>query len=109
MTLDQIKAQLNEIIRLAELATPGPWYYWDKPDNDYIATGKRKGHLICGLAGLLSRPNDFAFIASSRNITPLAAQGLLLAIEYLEDDACVGSSRYYAAQEQLESIRQLFQ
>jgi len=37
MTMDQIKAQLREIIRLAKLATPGPWHYWDQPSNDLIA------------------------------------------------------------------------
>ena len=105
--LKKIKAQLREIIRLGELATPGPWHYWDQPSNDLIATGKDKGHLICGLAGLVSRPKDFAFIATSRNITPLAAKGLLDLIAYVEEDLAYPALNLRAT-ERLETIRQLF-
>lgn len=72
---------LKEVERLRQAATPGPWYFWENPDNDYIATGKDTGLLICALAGLVSRKNDFAFIAFARTALPRLARELAYQIE----------------------------
>ena len=114
MNLDQIKAQLNEIIRLAELATPGPWEtsQFDDCGHDYKAPVRVKAGSYDvarnGTPGCFLKDADASFIATSRNITPLAAKGLLDLIAYVEEDLAYPPLNLRACQK-LETIRQLFQ
>jgi hypothetical protein len=82
-----LQTLLDELTRLSAAATKGPWYYWDRPDNDIIATGKEEGVAICALAGITSRPKDFAFIAFARNHADLLAELLASAIKCLQSMA----------------------
>ncbi len=105
-TIEQIKDALKAHIAEAEAATPGPWYYWDQKNNDFVATGEKEGKLICALAGFTSKPNEFTFIAHARTMSPAACKCLLLALENLEDIACQTGGAACDARVTLESIRQ---
>ncbi len=105
-TIQQIKDALKAHIAEAEAATPGPWYYWDQKNNDFVATGEKEGKLICALAGFTSKPNEFTFIAHARTMSPAACKCLLLAIEGLEAAHFASNLEDYSAWGALESIRQ---
>jgi len=92
-TIEEIKAELREMIALGDTATAGPW------EQGFIRASGNNGY-------------DAAFIARSRTMTPLACKGLLLAIEGLEVYASLGGSIALVggdARNQLESIRQLWE
>ena len=80
MTPEQIKEEIREFLALSEKATAGPWHV------DYNCT-----NLI-----------DSAFIARSRNISPIMAKALLEAIEKHEEViACFNVAEFEGLQERL--------
>lgn len=97
-TIEQIKEELREIIRLAEKAEKGPW----KVDHNCVNCVISDEHEIAQV----DDDNDASFIAASRTITPLAAKALLLAIEGYEDDLLTGE--VYRSTQKLKSIRTLW-
>lgn len=89
-TINQIKAELRDIINLSDKATPGPWHkecHDNSFENGYAVGGKK--HVF--IASRLVEDNA-SFIATSRNLTPKMAQALLTAIEGLEVYANIGGT-----------------
>jgi hypothetical protein len=128
-TIEEIKAELREMIALGQMATDGPWESsrifadWGFSHVDQVATPQnRPEHTGLGITlnygGVIQcvgpkdkrntqSANDAAFIARSRTMTPLACKGLLLAIEYIGTDSETfgeNTPRGQAARSQLESI-----
>ena len=64
---------LDKLSDLLGNMKPGPYEYWDEPDNDLLAaecTGNGNGYLIAGLAGIASMRAEFAAIAALLNAAP---------------------------------------
>jgi len=130
-TIEEIKAELREMIALGQMATDGPWESsrifadWGFSHVDQVATPQnRPEHTGLGITlnygGVIQcvgpkdkrntkSANDAAFIARSRTMTPLACKGLLLAIEGLESIHASTNLGEYAAWDELEAIRQLWE
>jgi hypothetical protein len=91
-TIEEIKAELREMIALGDTATAGPW------EQGFIRASGNNSY-------------DAAFIARSRTMTPLACKGLLLAIEDLEGRANSyrGDAFQMSAIKRLEEIHQLWE
>lgn len=68
-TIDQIKAELRDIIELSDKATPGPWLCVNPP-------------LVKGCP---QDEHDENLVIASRNLTPKMARALLTIIEDLEE------------------------
>lgn len=73
-----IKAECEEILRLSEKATPGPWRFVDSPSNQTVQGSTRP---VCALATLSSRDDDFRFIAHARNVSPAMARVVMMTID----------------------------
>lgn len=82
MTLDDIKAECREMIRLGELATEGPWEPEDLGEGwDVTRNGEGIAYDVL--------PDNAHFIARSRTFSPAAARAMLEEIEWLEGQACL--------------------
>ncbi len=79
-TLSTILAELEQV---AEAATPGPWEFVNRPDNQLVTSGNIE---ICALPGIWAHTEDFKFIASSRTTNPLLVKALRRAMDYLKED-----------------------
>ena len=91
-TIDQIKAELRDIIELSDKATPGPWEH--ELQQDSIWSGHdfdlQVAHTMSNPgAGMMwdddQRRKNASFITTSRNLTPKMARALLTIIEDLEE------------------------
>lgn len=82
-TIEQIKDKLNEWIRMAEDATPGPW----EVDSANGVMASDLGWLpVCYPFGdKQTEVNDATFIATSRTAAPLAWKALLSVVDGLQD------------------------
>ena len=89
-TIEQIKTALQAHIAEAEAATPGPWYA--VPHPEWIGSGHRiakspdEPWANFGQLAYVG-PENSPFIAHARTMSPAACKCLLLAIEWLEEEA----------------------
>jgi hypothetical protein len=82
-TIEDIKNECREIIKLGEDTTGGPWEHTVKC---YIQSGKEVV-ADCHWTQKGEMRQNANFIASSRSFTPRAAKALLATIDALEDVA----------------------
>ena len=90
-TIDQIKAELRDIIELSDKATPVPWEKSSNLSTHLVSKhSKNHGNLVCdcpdSTPDLSQHQSDSSFIAASRNLTPKMARALLTNIDWLEKD-----------------------
>ena len=94
-TIDQIKAELRDIIELEKKTTPGEWSWDGQPWNctdqyrvneaPWLISGDPQSMGPAVIAGeVICMQPDAAFIAASRNLTPKMARALLGTLEILE-------------------------
>lgn len=95
-----IKAECEEILKLSEKATAGPWRVYENMDNtpycgDYRAIDAGRGYFSggtgFGLNGFLSS-QDARFIAHSRNVSPAMARVVIDCIRWftnMEDESAL--------------------
>lgn len=109
-TIDQIKAELRDIIELSDKATPGPWEH--ELQQDSIWSGHDFGLQVAHTksnpgAGMMwdndQRRKNASFITTSRNLTPKMARALLAVIDNLKFAANKLESNL--AKDDLETIR----
>lgn len=94
MTPEQIKEEIREFLALSEKATAGPWHV------DYNCTNLI--HSPAVEIAAVEDDSDSAFIARSRNISPIMAKALLEAIEKHEEViACFNVAEFEGLQERL--------
>ena len=88
-TIDQIKAELRDIIELSDKATPAPWEKSSNLSTHLVSKhSKNHGNLVCdcpdSTPDLSQHQSDSSFIAASRNLTPKMARALLTTIDAIE-------------------------
>lgn len=112
MTIPEIKALCQEVIRLGKRATPGPW---ERVATYYLsAPGKYGLGKMMGSPSSLQDTCNGDFIAAARTFTPQAAQGFLNLIEFCEEQSAAHEAVDHPlrppnkAQERLNIICQLF-
>jgi hypothetical protein len=130
ITIEEIKAELREMIALGDAATAGPWESFiddtggemtgwptsidavNEADKSVVRTGGQWPYDWDASMSRIEAVANAAFIARSRTMTPLACKGLLLAIEGLEVYASLSGPIALVggdARNQLESIRKLWE
>lgn len=89
-TIDQIKAELRDIIELSDKATPGEWQHGGSltPKNSLDIVYRTPNDRSSARGFIVGKSKqdiqDATFIAASRNLTPKMARALLTAITALE-------------------------
>lgn len=104
MTIQTILEQCDEIGRLDEKATPGPWLYYPRNESGSLVTYSNAPQMVWGSngpgygticetcsSGLRPRPDgkqsrDAEFIATARTFAPAHAKMLKVAIEALQKE-----------------------
>jgi hypothetical protein len=123
MTTEQLKTEIRDYIAMSEKATDGPWKATLEtlPSKRPFITITGEQSFVCHVCSTSKVREDAAFIARSRNISPVIAKALLVAIEGLEDlaaevnvDASDEALRAYAqdseaAQSALDSILKIWE
>lgn len=89
-----IKAECEEILRLSEKATAGPWSVstnnTTEPGGQPLFPGVRdsKGELLLDVFGFSDTVKaDASFIAASRNVSPAMTRVVVIALDALEKSA----------------------
>lgn len=64
--------EIEELEALLKKMKPGPYEYWEQPDNDLLAAEctAENGTLIAALPGIASMSNEFRAIAALLNAAP---------------------------------------
>lgn len=68
---------IDKLEQLAKAATPGPWRFINRQDNQFVAyrkPGAARGNLyaICALPGVTAKTKDFRYIAAANPTAVLA-------------------------------------
>jgi len=88
--IEKLKLELREFIKLSKTVTQGKWTQSDGGDIVYrqpMQFGQAAGMIIHGRNSGVTREQDerdAAFITRSRNISPVMAECLLVAVETLD-------------------------
>lgn len=102
ITVEQIKQEIREFLALSEKATSGPWL--DDDDNNIVADKVYVLTCIGQITSIKQDAHNTAFIARSRNISPVMAKALLEAIEGLENSTPEDEGRFNSASFALREI-----
>lgn len=88
-----MRAELEEFIELSKTVTQGRWgstttskrtFIWRSRDELFTTDGEFTTVKECSIYKCKGTPNDAAFIARSRNISPTMAECLLVTVKGLE-------------------------
>ena len=86
---------LDKLEQLAEAATPGPWRFLNRPDNQFVTyrkPGAARGDLyaICALPGVTAKTKDFKYIAA---LSPDVTLAMIAELRKLRDFAWRGGTK----------------
>jgi hypothetical protein len=101
--MSDIGTILDTISKRAEAATPGPWEFENRPDNQFVNAGNIN---ICALAGIFAHTEDFQFIAAARTDVPALDKALRRAMECVNYMAVSGTfcTRALETKDEIASI-----
>ena len=93
----------TELRRLAEAATPGPWWHeWVDGDDWWAVYGQPTGDMVCPEVCTMGSPDEAAYIAA---VNPAVVLGLLDEIERLTGSRPRGNPSFETLSRMLTEVQ----